>query len=329
MPIPKIIHYCWLSGEPYPNDIQECIDSWHEFMPDYEFKLWDCNSFDVDSVTYVKQAVEAKKWAFASDYIRLWALYKYGGIYLDSDIKVLKSFDDLLNEKAFTAFESGGRVAAWIFGGQCGEPIFKELLSHYDNRHFIDESGKPDLTPNSIPVTQTLIRHGLVAENRTQMLDVITVFTEDYFSPFNPWTKRIRKTENTHAMHLFKGAWKGDKSDEEFMGRVEEFTAKFVEKDLNGKHLIIFGAGVMGHLVREFIAFEYPDVVVDAFLVTRNDTGFDRIEGVPVYEIGDSDDLKRETPVLVATISKYHEEIERNLEEAHYSSVHLIGDSCT
>ncbi len=97
-------------------------------MPDYDFMLWDMNSFDVDGVPYVKQAASARKWAFASDYIRLWAIYNYGGIYLDSDIKVLKSFDDLLSEKAFTAFESGGRIAAWRFGGEKSAPVFKELL---------------------------------------------------------------------------------------------------------------------------------------------------------------------------------------------------------
>ena len=96
MPMPKIIHYCWLSGEPYPELVQRCMQSWKEKLPDYEFMLWDMNRFDIHSVPWVEQACAAKKWAFAADYIRLYALYNYGGIYLDSDVEVLKSFDDLL-----------------------------------------------------------------------------------------------------------------------------------------------------------------------------------------------------------------------------------------
>ena len=87
MGIPKVIHYCWLSGEPFPEDIQRCIDSWKEKMPDYEMKLWDRDNFDCDSCTYTRQALERKKYAFVSDYIRLYALYHEGGIYLLSSIK--------------------------------------------------------------------------------------------------------------------------------------------------------------------------------------------------------------------------------------------------
>ena len=97
MPIPKILHYCWLSGEPFPDDIRRCIDSWHIHLPDYEFRLWDGNRFNCDSVPYVKQAMQRRKYAFASDYIRLFALFHEGGIYLDSDIEVFRSFDQLLS----------------------------------------------------------------------------------------------------------------------------------------------------------------------------------------------------------------------------------------
>ncbi len=88
--IPKIIHYCWLSSEPYPEKIQNCIDSWKKILPDYEIKLWNMNNFDINSIDFVKEACSVKKWAFASDYIRLYALYNYGGIYLDSDVLIKK-----------------------------------------------------------------------------------------------------------------------------------------------------------------------------------------------------------------------------------------------
>lgn len=325
MAIPKIIHYCWLSGEPYPRDIKECIDSWHEHMPDYDFMLWDMNSFDVDAVPYVKQAVATRKWAFASDYIRLWAIYNYGGIYLDSDIKILKRFDDLLSEKAFTAFESGGRIAAWIFGGEKNAPIFKELLDYYKDRPFVREDGSLELIPNTIPTTKILVKHGLRARNELQRLDGITVFTEDYFSPFNPWTKRTVITDNSYAMHLFKGAWFGDKSDEEFMGRFETYTDSFIKEKLSGKRFVIFGAGILGHMVRDYVSGNYPDIIIVAFLVTNNDTGFSDIDGVPICEIGKSRGLDHNLPVFIATVPRYHSEIINALDSAGYKEIFAIG----
>lgn len=325
MAIPKKIHYCWLSGEPFPSQIRECIDSWHKFMPDYEFKLWDMNTFDIDSVPYVRQAVDKRKWAFASDYIRLWALYSEGGIYLDSDIMVLRSFDDLLECKSFTGFESGGRIAAWIFASESGNPLFKELLDYYDGRNFVDDNGIPDLTPNTVPTTKILVKHGLKAKKTVQQLDDITVFTEDYFSPFNPWTKRTVITDNSYAMHLFKGAWFGDKSDEEFMGRFETYTDSFIKEKLSGKRFVIFGAGILGHMVRDYVSDNYPDIIIVAFLVTNNDTGFSDIDGVPIYETGNSSALDHDIPVFIATVPRYHNEIISALDGAGYKDVFAIG----
>lgn len=103
--IPKIIHYCWLSNDPYPDKIRKCLESWHRYLPDYKFILWNRDSFDIDSVTWTKQAFERKKYAFAADYIRIWALKNYGGIYLDLDVEVLKKFDDLLELPYFMGIE--------------------------------------------------------------------------------------------------------------------------------------------------------------------------------------------------------------------------------
>ena len=95
--IPKIIHLCWLSGDPYPTEIKKCLDTWKKYLPNYEIWVWDTKRFDINSTIWTKQAFEANKYAFAADYIRLFALYNYGGIYLDSDVLVYKSFDPLLN----------------------------------------------------------------------------------------------------------------------------------------------------------------------------------------------------------------------------------------
>ncbi|WP_280673298.1 MULTISPECIES: glycosyltransferase family 32 protein [unclassified Dysgonomonas] len=149
--IPPIIHYCWLSDEEKPEKIQKCIDSWHAMMPDYEIMCWDMNRFDINSVPFVKTACEARKWAFAADYIRLYALYHYGGIYLDSDVFVYKSFDPFLVHSAFTGsqvntaiFEAQIRegsndcvgIEAAVIGAMPKHKWIKDLLSFYDGKTF-------------------------------------------------------------------------------------------------------------------------------------------------------------------------------------------------
>ncbi len=206
--IPKIIHYCWLSNEAFPESIQSCINSWKKHMPEYDFILWDTKRFDINSNLYVKQAYESKKYAFASDYIRLYALYMYGGIYLDSDIMVFKSFDELLDHEAFTGFETDEKIAAWIFASEKGNPLFKELLEYYEQRKFLFPNGSFDTTPNVVPVTSTLYRHGLRGNGAMQTLDHITVFPRTYFCPHIPYGDYPDcYSENTYAQHLFNGAW--------------------------------------------------------------------------------------------------------------------------
>ena len=134
--IPKIIHYCWLSGDPFPDLINKCIDSWHNILSDYEFMLWDTRKIDVNSNLWLKQAYENKKYAFAADYIRFFALYHYGGIYLDADVEVLKDFKSLLIEKQLLGEEASGDIEAAVIGG---EILFRLLCksSFCERRWFI------------------------------------------------------------------------------------------------------------------------------------------------------------------------------------------------
>lgn len=207
--IPKIIHYCWFTYPPeYPPEVLRCIQSWKEKLPDYEIKLWNAENFDINICPYVKEAFQEKKYAFASDYVRLWALYNYGGIYLDSDIEVVKSFDDLLNNRAFTGFEDKDRVAAWIFGSEKGNPLFKAFMNDYNGRHFIIGEGHYDTTPNPVPITKRLTEQGLQLNGQTQKLEFITVYEETYFCPFNPYRKSGSCfSEKTYCNHYFNGAW--------------------------------------------------------------------------------------------------------------------------
>lgn len=170
--IPKVIHYCWLSKDPLPTEVQECIKSWKKFMPDWTIKHWGMDEFDVHSVPFVAEAVAARKWAFAADYIRVFALYTEGGVYLDSDVFVRKKMDFVLENRAFSAVEyfpqlaekawmeglvsrdgeklvpdakiHGIQIQAAILGAEKGHPFFKECLDYYNSRHFsIQGNGIP------------------------------------------------------------------------------------------------------------------------------------------------------------------------------------------
>lgn len=183
--IPKIIHYCWLSGDPYPDEIAECMNSWHKYLPEYEFRLWTKDNFDLNMNSWVSEAFAEKKFAFVSDFLRLWVLYEYGGIYLDSDLEVLRPLDDLLTCKAFTGRESAGRLAAWVFGAVPGNPVIKKLLDDYAGRHYTNPEDRKEMIPNTISVTRILSRYGIGPEDVVQTSGEITVFSSDYFSPYN------------------------------------------------------------------------------------------------------------------------------------------------
>ncbi len=328
MAIPKIIHYCWLSGEPFPEDIQKCIDSWKKYMPDYQFKLWDKQAFDCDSLPYTKQALEKKKYAFVSDYIRLYALYTEGGIYLDSDIEVFKSFDELLDNKAFTGMESGRRIGAWLFASEKGNPLFKKLLEYYETRNFLNEKGEMDLTLNEVPTTKIFIEEGLQAENKLQYLENITVYPEEYFCPLNPWTGETKITENTYAMHLFKGAWNQGKSEDvSFVSGINRYISRFkewMEKEKRNK-VIVYGLGVVGTNALEQLAQQCPDINVEYIFVTKYDNAWDKFDGIPIIEVHNSEFVDKECVVLIATAPKSHDAIKATLAEYGYRNVVMIG----
>lgn len=143
--IPKIIHFCWLSGEPFPPEIQRCIDSWHQMMPDYELWLWDTQRFDIKSTTWTQQAFNNKKYAFAADYIRLYALYRYGGIYLDSDVLVYKRFDELLSLPYFVGCDQVGAFEAAVIGAEKECKWIGDVLQRYDGRNFVRSDGSFDM----------------------------------------------------------------------------------------------------------------------------------------------------------------------------------------
>ena len=209
--IPKIIHYCWLSDEPFPKLVQFCIDSWKRHLPDYEFILWNRDRFDINSCIWVKQAYEEKKYAFAADYIRLYALYNYGGIYLDSDVEVLKSFNPLLHQSYFlgTEDETDIRIEAAIMGATPHNEYIGRCLKHYENRLFIND-GKMDIeTLPKIMISYARNYQVITREDEfNNKSDVLQIYSKDYFSPKDIGSGVLSyQSQNTYAIHHFNGSW--------------------------------------------------------------------------------------------------------------------------
>lgn len=219
--IPKKIHFTWFSNDPYPEKIQNCIDSWKEFMPEYEFVHWDMSKIkDIDS-PFLHEAISVKKWAFAADFVRLWALYHEGGIYLDTDCMVFKSFDELLNNECFIGKECSYhitfRFAEQYLSSHCMGAIphhsfIKKCLEYYEGRHFITSSNenlpqnlKYDMT--LLPFIQSEIAkefgyNAYPSANKTQYLkDNLVVYPVNYLDP-------LKKKKVSYCRHLAVGSWR-------------------------------------------------------------------------------------------------------------------------
>lgn len=206
--IPKIIHYCWFGRGSMPELAIKCIESWHKHMPDYEYKLWNEDNFDVNSIAYTKEAYECKKFAFVTDYVRLFALYTEGGIYMDTDVEVLKPYDDLLGLPGFTGYE-GSKTFPPVTGTMASAPgnaWVKEQLSAYDDIHFIDANGNMDLTTNTARISSIMRSGGFIQNGEKQVYNDMHIFPVDYFCP-RQTTGEILITENTYCDHHFMGTW--------------------------------------------------------------------------------------------------------------------------
>lgn len=230
--IPKTIHYVWLSGEKLPNEIQECIDSWKKEMPDYTIKEWNTKTFDVDSIPWVKEAYSLKKWAFAADYIRLYALYNEGGIYLDSDVFVRKSFNSFLEHRFFSAVEfhpnsptineilshidkdgnrldntilHGFQIQAAIIGSCPKHPYVKECLDFYKNRHYINQDGslyENEILPDIM--ARKAEKYGFKYLNKYQILkDDMHIYPSTIFASSIPLSSK-----ESIAIHCCNGSWR-------------------------------------------------------------------------------------------------------------------------
>lgn len=207
--IPKKIHYCWFGGAPKTKLGMKCIKSWKKYCPDYEIIEWNEDNFDFsEAPLYVRQAYEAKKWAFVTDYVRLKVVYDNGGIYMDTDVKLKKILDPLLTNSAYFGFEDNAHInTGHGFGAEAGLPILKELIDDYTGVSFINEDGSFDTLPSPPRNTPIFIRHGLVADNTKQVLDGnMLILPRDHLCPIG-FDGSDHFSKNTISVHLFEGTW--------------------------------------------------------------------------------------------------------------------------
>ena len=207
--IPKIIHYCWFGGKPLSDLAEKCIASWKKYCPDYELILWNETNCNINIIPFTTQAAKNGKWAFVTDYIRAYAIFSYGGIYLDVDVELLKPFsNDILQNNCFSGFEDDKYVNPGnIFAGEKGCFISKELMDFYSSYNFIRKSGKLNTTPIPKIFSNILLKYGLIQNNSYQNLGVITVYPAEYFCPKNFHTGILSVTKNTYSIHHFNGSW--------------------------------------------------------------------------------------------------------------------------
>lgn len=228
--IPKTIHFCWFSKEKYPPKIKKCIHSWEKLQPEYKIRLWDANSFTINSNPFTKRCFELKKWAYVADYIRLYALYTEGGIYLDSDVMVFKPFDSLLNCNAFWGIDAMKEhdyafPEAAVFGAQKGFEPLKEMMDYYHklptsaitterfaeltnvwdskNRSIYDLSGNLQLVTAPVVMESVLKKYGFCQKDKNQTLkNDINIYSSPKIQNHN-----TIDTEETIAHHMNASSW--------------------------------------------------------------------------------------------------------------------------
>ena len=252
--IPKKIHYCWFGRGKMPELALKCIASWKKYLPEYEIKEWNEDNFDLDLYPYVREAYDSRKFAFVTDVVRLYALYHEGGIYMDTDVEVLKPLDSLLQYDAVSGFESEAQIPTGLMACRDGHPFFKELLDEYNDIHFKREDGSLDTTTNVKRITAHCLKHGFVPNNQFQTVNGFTLLPKDYLCPKDYSTKRIYLTHNTLCIHHFNGSW--ESPQRQYQGRLRgklSFLPFFMSNFLSAAIAVLRYEGVISLLKRKKI----------------------------------------------------------------------------
>ncbi len=300
--IPKTIHYAWFGPKELPELAIKCLESWKKNCPDYKIIRWSEENFDINICDYVKEAYENKKYAFVSDFVRLYALVQHGGVYMDTDVELIKPIDEFLCEKAFSGFESFTDVPTGIMGAERGFRLFEELLDAYRDRHFVQPDGKLDMTTNVAAITDSCVKHGLVRNNTKQRVAGLTLYPKDYFCP-KDWTNgMIHITTNTCAIHHYSGSWLKKVSKSLICSRLKEIKG--------ASKLYLYGAGKYAEECIKIL--DMADVKIHGIVVTELEKKY-TFYGHKIIEADCIED--KDALVLIAVREQFYQEIVNGLND--------------
>lgn len=215
--IPKVIHYCWFGNNPLDDTAKKCINSWRNFFPNYQIRCWNEENFDICQIDFMKDAYEKGKWAFVSDVARILVIYKYGGVYFDTDVEVVAPYDDIFSEapKGYLGCEFSGQINTGLgFAAEQGDPFLAELIKEYKGLDF--NKHEKDLSAITCPVitTKLMEQKGFKSSGTKQGFQDYIVYPEEYFSPMNYETGKMCITSHTHSIHWYGASWQTDEERE-------------------------------------------------------------------------------------------------------------------
>ena len=231
--IPKIIHYCWFGKGEKPKIVKKCIESWKNILSEYEIIEWNEETFNINSNEFVRQAYDKGKFAFVSDYVRVYALYNYGGIYMDTDVEVLKEFsEEILRNDSFWGFEEKNFIATSTIGAKVGNKFIKSFLDSYKDKTFIKDDGSIDTLTNVAIVSEMVKKLGVKLDGTFQKVDgMATFYPQEYFSPYDYINCYSKETENTYAIHHYYKSWLPSST------KIKTNIKKIIAKCIGGKYI--------------------------------------------------------------------------------------------
>lgn len=216
--IPKTIHYCWFGHAPLPPSALKCINSWKKYFPEYNIVEWNEDNFDVNMIPYTREAYKDKKYAFVSDFARFWILYQYGGIYFDTDVEVIQSFESILSKGGFMGIEKNAfvegkpAVAPGLgMGIEAENSFYKEMIDYYTKTPYCTKEGEKHPITIVVHTTKELYKSGMIPSHKLQMINDFWIYPEDVFCPLDSTTGVLTITDNTVSIHHYTCSWQNSK----------------------------------------------------------------------------------------------------------------------